>query len=820
LTEAARYRIGAKWAAAIFAAALIYRAVCFLDAGAHPLFRYPVVDAALHDQWAQRIVAGQWLGQVDDVAKPPLYPYFVAAIYGMFGREVAVVQWVQLVLGAVSAALIAMIGARLLGRAAGCIAGFLAAFYAPLVFFELQLVTPALSIFLNLAAMLALLGTMRDDPDDGLSQSGPASPPTKAEVSPSTPSLPRVCLLFFVAGVLLGLSAGVRPDVLLPGCLVAGYVLWGTRSQVGSLRSRDTSCVVTRGGATISQSADGTRSVPATFPAVSQSADGTRSVPATFPAVDDYLWGQRRAAWGRLAARVAFLAAGLSVVLVPIALRNHAITGRFILVSSNAGMNFYIGNCTEADGISSVPVGLRWERIVSRMPQEVLEDPVAASRWWTDAAWQEIKASPSAFLGRLGKKALAFFNAREFRNNICYHFFLQTSPSLRWGPVQLGIVFPLAAWGLLRLWRGRTIGQRRAFFVCVLWIAGYWAAAVVYFVCARYRLPAAPFLLLPVAWGCLDIVDAVGRRAYRSLLACAGVILVAGAICWPAWFGRPQDGWTLDFVNFGNCLREAGDIKSAANAYKAAIKCDAHNPDAHYLLAQILAVHDPRAAVESLKAAQDIVPDSSTVLLALAQAHLILRERAAAVEYLNKLLDEAARSNFHPFPLRHTWALAHVLLAQLKPGDSEVHWKEAWAIDPAAAAEMSLMQGRDLPRVLETFEDAARKRPWDWYAHANYGTILMRMDRPSDAVAAFRAASRLSLQRQRPTLRYHLALALFRGGKSEESLWILNELARTTSGQLRKDVNALRTKITEGRQEATPSVPQTPLGQDYLIPAK
>ena len=57
------------------------------------------------------------------------------------------------------------------------------------------------------------------------------------------------------------------------------------------------------------------------------------------------------------------------------------------------------------------------------------------------------------------------------------------------------------------------------------------------------------------------------------------------------------------------------------------------------------------------------------------------------------------------------------------------------------------MQHRQLSRVLETFQNAAGKRPWDWYAQANYGMILMEVNRPAEAAAAFRAASRLSPQR-------------------------------------------------------------------------
>jgi cytochrome c-type biogenesis protein CcmH/NrfG/4-amino-4-deoxy-L-arabinose transferase-like glycosyltransferase len=745
-TDVSNQRIGLIWAAAIFAAALAYRGLCFADAGAHPLLRFPVVDAALHDGWAQRIAAGDWLGQVDDVAKPPLYAYFLAGIYATFGRHVAVVQWVQLALGAISAVLIAMIGARLLGRVAGRIAGLLAAFYAPMVFFELQLVTPSLSILLNLAATLALLATMRESGQSPASQqaekSGRRSQGADARSAGQNASVAhglrqavahdgkRCGSLFFVAGLLLGLSAGVRPDVIVPGGLVAAYVLWQ----------------------------------------------------------------QRRAAWRQLAGSVALLAVGAMLVLAPIAWRNHAITGRFILVSSNAGINFYIGNCHAADGISSVPVGLRWERLVARMPQEVLEDPVAASRWWTDAAWQEINDSPAAFLGGLAKKAVAFFNCREFRNNICYHFFQQFLPLLRHNPLQWAVVFPLAVWGLLRLWCSKTIEQRRAFWICVLWIAGYWTAAVAYFVCARYRLPATPFLLMAAAWGCLEVTRAFGQRGYKSLPSCGVVVLAAGVLCWPAWFGRAEDGWTLDYVNLGNSLREAGDLRGANDAYQHARQCDPRNPDAYHLLGRMAADREPRAAVEFFRSALEILPHSPDVLVDLGETEMALRERTAAVQCFKELIEEATRSNV--YPRRRAWVLAHVFLAELNPEASETHWQQAWSIDAQTAAEAAFIRRRQSDRVLQTFEDAAGKRPWDWYAQANYGMILMETGRPGDAAEAFRSASRLSPER--PVLRLQLALALFRDGKKAEALQVLNNLEKATSGTFRREIDDLRRRINQG----------------------
>ena len=64
---------------------------------------------------------------------------------------------------------------------------------------------------------------------------------------------------------------------------------------------------------------------------------------------------------------------------------------------------------------------------------------------------------------------------------------------LRWCPFQFALVVPLAACGLAGLWRGGGARERRAAAFCALWVGGYWAVGVAFFVTARFRLPAVPF---------------------------------------------------------------------------------------------------------------------------------------------------------------------------------------------------------------------------------------------------------------------------------------------------------------------------------------
>lgn len=708
-----RTGIGWRWVVLIFGVAVAYRGICFDAMGRHPLLAYPVVDAGHHHAWAARIAAGDTLGHgPDDVFKPPGYPYFLAGVRGAFGPGIAPVQWIQYLLGALGCVLTAVIAARWLGRAAGRIAGLLSAFYAPYVFFESQLLTPAVSIVLNLGALTMLLAWSR---------------------GARWWRLPA-------AGVLLGVSAAMRPDVLLPGALVVSAVLW----------------------------------------------------------------------WRRYLARRKLLLAAVSIVVGAglvvgaVALRNARLVGQFIPVSSNAGINFYVGNAAGADGTSAVPVGRRWEAMILRVPQPILEKPATASRWWFARAWDEIAAAPGQAMARLGTKALALLNRREFRNNVCFHFMARRAWPLRWPFCRYAMILPLAAAGLVCLWRDADRAKRRAATLCALWVAGYWIVGIVFFVTARFRLPAVPLLIVPAAWAIKQIVTFIKNRNRKGIIAVACAIAAAGAVCWPAWLGRPAGRWVRDYVNLGNSLRQARRMPQAEQAYRDALRICGEDPDAHYLLAKmLLASGRIRQARRHLEHARRAAPGSPEVLLVSAEACRAAGNLDEARGHLRAILSLAGTCNLQP--KRVAWARAHLMLADLEPEAAREHWSRAWSIDPATAAEAAFLQDRDLSRVLSTFADLAGSEPWNWYAQANYGLALLAGGRAEQALPPLRRAAKLAPE-GKEGVRLHLARALLAAGRRAESLHVLDGLVESLPDcRLRRQAEQMRRRVTRpaGAGEST-----------------
>jgi hypothetical protein len=147
--------------AAIFLAAVLVRLVFFLDYQKLPFAQTPIVDAEFHDRWAQQILAGDVFSvkQGELLYKAPLYPYFLALVYLVFGHGTAAVMLVQIVLGGLSCCLVFLIARAWLPRLASILASAFYGLYFVAVATDVTMEIPALSIVLTLLSFYLLVRT-------------------------------------------------------------------------------------------------------------------------------------------------------------------------------------------------------------------------------------------------------------------------------------------------------------------------------------------------------------------------------------------------------------------------------------------------------------------------------------------------------------------------------------------------------------------------------------------------------------------------------------------------------------------------------------
>jgi 4-amino-4-deoxy-L-arabinose transferase-like glycosyltransferase len=92
-----------------------------------------------------------------DTSHPPGYPFFLAAVYALFGHSYAAVKILQSIIGALVCVMVMVLGERLFTRRVGMIAGALAAGYPFLVIYTGFMLSEGLFIFLSMVFLYALV---------------------------------------------------------------------------------------------------------------------------------------------------------------------------------------------------------------------------------------------------------------------------------------------------------------------------------------------------------------------------------------------------------------------------------------------------------------------------------------------------------------------------------------------------------------------------------------------------------------------------------------------------------------------------------------
>ena len=93
-----------------------------------------IIDAKFYDEWALGLLRGAWNSK-EVFHQDPLYAYFLAGCYAIFGHEPSMVRFVQALLDVGTLGLLYVLGSMLFNARTGVIAALLAALYGPMVYY-------------------------------------------------------------------------------------------------------------------------------------------------------------------------------------------------------------------------------------------------------------------------------------------------------------------------------------------------------------------------------------------------------------------------------------------------------------------------------------------------------------------------------------------------------------------------------------------------------------------------------------------------------------------------------------------------------------
>ena len=195
--------------AVVVLVALVPRLIYLWQIESWPFFSYPVLDSRTQWKWASILVSGHWIGNLEVLAKAPLYAYFLGVIqWALEDHQTSLLaaHLLQLLLGAATCGLTYLLGRRVFGPAVGFVAGLLLALYSPGIYREGQLLDTALATFLAASFALLLLRSFER---------------------------PRSRQAWFATGLVLGLLGLTRPNLLLLGFTTMALMVVRERKRLG-----------------------------------------------------------------------------------------------------------------------------------------------------------------------------------------------------------------------------------------------------------------------------------------------------------------------------------------------------------------------------------------------------------------------------------------------------------------------------------------------------------------------------------------------------------------------------------------------------------
>lgn len=685
-------------ACAIFVVAMALRFTYLWQIYTVPFFFHPVIDARMYDQWGQSIAGGEWLWR-EIPFQAPGYAYFLAFTYLVFGFNYTAPLFLQAVLGSLTCTFVFLIARRLLARfglVAAVLAGLCAACYWPLIYHDGQLISECLALSFAFAGLWVLVKTRDTAESNELERLGlvcmrGGSPSLQVEgphvdvrdsdrLQPATynsqpKAFPLTLSWWFFGGLLLGLSAATRPNILpfLPFAVLwaLGFPRQVKRDEAKKMRL--------------------------------------------------------------LGYRVAAAVLTLTGVLLPIGLitwRNYHISGAFFPLQWNTAINFYIGNNGRATGMPSVQEGNAYDRLRAWPAREGHKGLIEEARFFKRKGLEFIRESPGDWLKLLLKKFVLFWNAFEISDiqDIYYHKFW--SSLLRLPLPGLDLVGPFGLVGLLLF-----LPHWRRLFLLYTLLATNLLGVMLFTVSSRYRLMAIPVLICFAAAMLVAFGRWAGEKAWRRLAF--AVVLLAGTSFFVNYDFYAVSATRIfrRYYHLGMVCVEASEAMTSAeekqkkllmatNAFKKELEFSPGDADVLYAMGTTylaLSAYNPAyydQAYLSLKEAMDNQPDRPDLYVAMGNLYEKMRRLPDAEgEY-----KEAIRLNAECFEAYNN--MGHVLNLQGRHEEAIPYLEKAAALRPASPDPLNnlgiaLAGLKRYPEAIVMYQRALDRAPQSAKLHYN-----------------------------------------------------------------------------------------------------
>jgi tetratricopeptide (TPR) repeat protein len=454
------------------------------------------------------------------------------------------------------------------------------------------------------------------------------------------------------------------------------------------------------------------------------------------------VWLLRTAHPARRARALAY-AAALVAMLLPAMIHNAIVSRVFVPVTSNAGVNFYIGNSRTATGrfepIAEVDIydDFTTQRYLQRKTGRELT-PAEVSSYWIHRTLDDMRAAPGRAVSLLAKKLALFFNGYEVPQIESFDIVTREFSWLRILFVRLWPVVALGVLGLALSIRARGPTALLTGFTLV-----YAASIALFFVTGRYRAQALPVLCLFA--GHAIVTAPFLARSLRSGVALLGVVVALFLATAP----RPLMSDNPVLIEFGDRIHRArrlSELGSYPAALREADRAIALYPGVAEGYLQRAIVH--KEASNDFKAAEDYqralkideLQAGAHYNLAQCLRRLNLREQAIVEYHRSVELDPwmVEAYNNLGITLRELGRVEEAIVAFRRAVEQEPGYRRAYNNLGASYAEAGRMD-----EAITTFRETTRRFPDYSQGYKNLAMAYTSIKQPARALVAMRRYAEL-----------------------------------------------------------------------------
>jgi tetratricopeptide (TPR) repeat protein len=458
----------------------------------------------------------------------------------------------------------------------------------------------------------------------------------------------------------------------------------------------------------------------------------------------------------RTASAVTVFTVGILLAVAPVTIRNSMLQDDFVLVSSNAGLNFYLGNSGDYDEKVGIRPGADFDRLIEEHVSSGRRVGPEMSGYFFAEARRFISVNPARYARLLLYKTYLFMQGEEIMRNQEIYPFREYSGLMKillwkvriyggWGiAFPFGLLLPLA-------WPGRMLAIRRRNANAILLVAygtAYSATVIAFFVTSRYRLPVVLPMILLLSYGWSE-TRSWWRSGKLRITAIAGMgllFLISNSNLDPMPKGMNPDA----YYSLAGTLAEEGDLVGAESYYLKAL--DLNPADASAWVGLGLRVYQEQGILDRAEScyrkALEVRPGYAGAMYNLGLV-AELRNRPASAESL--YLETIRLNPIMDAPYINVAAIA------LSRGDfSRAHqyYMRAYGINPenprtlvGLGVTTSQLEGfgqrEGLNQAMEFFDRAIEIDPEFPDIYFNLAIVYSRSGRPEDAADNARRALEL-----------------------------------------------------------------------------